>query len=367
MDAQVTFKKGEPITADQAMHFAIEVAKRGAPYVSPNPVVGCVVVDQNHCFLDFGFHPKFGQEHAEINALNKLSAVDIKNSTFYVTLEPCAHQGKTGSCAAKLAALSLKKVVYGIIDPNPLVKGKGLSILNEAGIETEEYSGVLKSELLQLSEIFLKNINQSKVFVAAKVASSLDGQIALKSGESKWITSEASRELVHELRSYYDAIFVGSNTVRQDDPSLNIRHPLIKKENLVVIFDYENEIYKDEFKFQKIHSKDRIYFVVAKVDNRNPYQQIEFLSLENLLKQLWELGIRSLFIEGGSQVYSSFLQAGLVDRLYLFIAPSIIGSLNGLSWTSQVNTESLSSKILFSDMKVSCVGSDVFMTARLKA
>ena len=366
MDAQVSFKKGDPITADQAMLLAMDVAKRGAPFVSPNPVVGCIVVDRNHCFLDFGFHPKFGQEHAEINALNKLSPEEIEGSTFYVTLEPCAHQGKTGSCAKKLATLKPKKVVYGIMDPNPLVLGRGAAILNEAGIEAIEYSGLYKSDLQQLAEIFVKNFTEQKVFVAAKVASSLDGQIALKNGESKWITSEASRVYVHELRSYYDAILIGSNTIRQDDPALNIRHPQIKKQSKLIILDADNQIYKKKFKFMEVHPHANIYFAVLEKNTDNPYQQLEFRSLEGLLEQIWNLEIRSLFIEGGAQVYTSFFQSGLVDRLYLFMAPSIIGSFNGLSWTSMLKINSLADQMVLRNTQLKYIGADIFITGSMK-
>ncbi len=365
MDAQISFSKGDVITADQAMQLAIEVAKKGAPFVSPNPVVGCVVVDKNHKFLDFGFHAKFGLAHAEINALNKLSAAELADSTFYVTLEPCAHQGKTGSCAKKLATLSIKKVVYGIVDPNPLVQGKGAAILSAAGIEVQEYSGLHKTEVHELAEIFLKNFLQQKVFVAAKVASSLDGQIALKSGESKWITSEASRKYVHELRSYYDAILVGSNTVAQDDPSLNIRHPHIEKQTRLIILDADNQLFKKKFKFMEIHEPENIYFAVTKKNLDNPFQQLEISDLSHLLSQIFDLGMRSLFIEGGAKVYSSFIQSGLIDRLYLFMAPAIIGATDGLSWTSQIATKSLAQKITLRDLKVRTLGPDIFMTARV--
>ena len=366
MDAQINFNKGDVITADQAMQLAMDVAVKGAPYVSPNPVVGCVVVNANHLFLAYGFHPKYGSEHAEINALNKLTDSEIKNATFYVTLEPCAHQGKTGSCAKKLATLPIKKVVYGLMDPNPLVSGQGASILQQAGIIAEEYQGVLKTDLQSLCEIFLKNIVEKKVFIAAKVATSLDGQIALKTGESKWITSANSRNFVHELRSYYDAILVGRNTIVQDDPSLNIRHAEIVKENKVIVLDPENVIFKSEYKFLKLHKKENIIFAVKKIDTANPFVQIEFTDLENLNAQLYTLGIKSIFIEGGARTYSSFLQAGLIDRLYLFMAPSIIGAHSGLSWTSHLQTESLNKKINFTDLKVKSLAPDIFLTTKLR-
>ena len=365
MDAQINFKKGDVITADQAMQVAMDVALKGAPYVSPNPVVGCVVVNADHQFLAFGYHPKFGLEHAEINALHKLSDHEIKDSTFYVTLEPCAHQGKTGSCAKKLSSLPIKKVIYGLIDPNPLVRGQGAGILQKAGIAAEEYSGILKNDLKNLSEIFLKNFTEKKLFIAAKVASSLDGQIALKSGESKWITSASSRNYVHELRSYYDAILVGANTILQDDPSLNIRHDEIQKENKVIVLDSENTIFKSDYKFLKLHKKDNIFFAVKKINPLNTFQQIEFSDLENLTTQVYALGIKSIFIEGGARTYSSFIQSGLIDRLYIFMAPSIIGGQSGLSWTSHVQTVSLDKKINFADLKVRSFDTDIFLTAKL--
>ncbi len=365
MDAQIKFKKGDHISADQAMQLALDVAMFGAPYVAPNPLVGCVAVDSHHKFLDFGFHPKYGHEHAEINILNKLSPTEIKGATFYVTLEPCAHEGKTGSCAKALSLLPIKKVIYGIIDPNPLVQGKGAAILNAAGVAAELYDGALINDLNQLCEIFLKNFRHQEIFVAAKVASSLDGQIALKTGESKWITSDASREYVHELRSYYDCIVIGANTIKIDDPSLNIRHSKISKKNKIVILDAENEIYKSNFKFQNLHAPEDIYFAVTRSDSKNPYQQLEFKDPQSFLKLLWDLGIRSVFIEGGARTYSTFLQAGLVDRLYLFLAPSVIGSANGLSWTSQVQTKMLSKKIAFRDIRTKTLGPDIFLTARV--
>lgn len=366
MDAQISFfKKGDVITANQAMQLAIDVSVMGAPYVSPNPVVGCVVVNADHQFLASGYHPKFGLEHAEINALNKLTDLEIKDSTFYVTLEPCAHQGKTGSCAKKLASLPIKKVVYGLIDPNPLVSGQGAGILQQAGIVAEEYQGDLKNDLQNLCEIFLKNFLLKKPFVAAKVASSLDGQIALKSGESKWITSANSRNYVHELRSYYDAILVGANTIIQDDPSLNIRHTEIIKENKVIILDAENEIYKSDYKFLKLHKKENIIFAVKKIASNNPFLQIEFNDMENLTAQVFAMGIKSIFVEGGARTYSSFLQAGLIDRIYIFMAPSIIGAQTGLSWTSHLQTESLNKKINFTDLKVRSLSPDIFLTAKL--
>ncbi len=226
------------------MQLAISVAGGGAAYVSPNPLVGCVIVDRNHQLLATGFHAKCGADHAEIDAVKKLHKDELKNSTMYVTLEPCAHEGKTPSCAKHIAGLAVKKIVYGLIDPNPLISGQGAQILIDAGKTAVLYEGPLKEDLEDLCEIFLKNYRDRKVFVAAKVATSLDGQIALKSGESKWITGPSSREFVHELRSRYDAIIVGRNTVEVDDPALNIRHETIKKIIKVVVLDPSGSLLK---------------------------------------------------------------------------------------------------------------------------
>ena len=197
--------RGEKISSDGAMELALRVAYLGAAHVSPNPLVGCVIVDENHNFVACGYHERYGEAHAEISALNKIADVEralLKNSTFYVTLEPCAHQGKTPSCARTLSLLPIKKVIYGLQDPNPLVSGQGAQILKNASIEAEVYEVPLKVQLFELVEVFLKNFTQKKIFVAGKIASSLDGLMALKNGESKWITSVLAREFSHELRSH---------------------------------------------------------------------------------------------------------------------------------------------------------------------
>ena len=227
---------------DQAMQLAISEALKGAPFVSPNPKVGCVILDSQGELLSTGYHKKFGEAHAEIEALKNLNPDQLKGAHLIVTLEPCAHEGKTPSCAKTLAKLPIKKVTFGLVDPNPLVAGQGAKILKEAGIEVEEYQGILKADLEEVCEEFLWNFRQKKVFVAVKIAQSLDGKIALLNGESKWITGPDSRQKVHELRAQYDAVLVGKNTILIDNPSLDIRHPKIQKENKVVVLDRSGEI-----------------------------------------------------------------------------------------------------------------------------
>lgn len=367
MDEKITLQKGDFLSDEQAMKLAITEAYKGAPFVSPNPLVGCVILDENNKFLSSGYHHKYGEPHAEVDAYSKLSEAELHNAQVFVTLEPCAHEGKTPSCAKALAKMSLKRVIFGLEDPNPLVAGQGAKIIRDAGISCLEYVGELKADLEDTCEVFLKNFRQQKVFVAAKVAQSIDGQIALTNGESKWITSEASREYVHELRSWYDAVIVGRNTIETDNPSLNIRHPRIQKENYLIVIDPEAKILnsKKSFKFLDSHKKDKIIFAVQQ-DIKSEYQTLKFTNLEDLLKKLWHLKIKSVFVEGGARTYSGFLTAGLIDRLHIFTAPVIIGSGKGLSWSESFSISALKDKLVIKNVKHKTFLSDQYLTGRLQ-
>lgn len=367
MDEKISPNKGDFLSDEQAMQLAIQEAYKGAPFVSPNPLVGCVILDENHKFLASGYHHKYGEPHAEVDAYSKLSDFELKNAQVYVTLEPCAHEGKTPSCAKALAKMPLKRVIFGLEDPNPLVAGQGAAIIRGAGVSCLEYDGKLKADLEGVAEVFLKNFRQKKTFVAAKVAQSLDGQIALASGESKWITSEASREFVHELRSWYDAVLVGRNTVETDNPSLNIRHPHIKKDNYLIVLDPQGKILAkaDSYKFSEVRSKDKIIFAVQSDIKSSEYQVVKFKDLNNLLDQLWNLKIKSIFIEGGARTYSSFLQNKLIDRLHAFVAPVLIGQKNGLSWSNDFAISTLSEKIELTNVKHKTFGRDLYLTGKI--
>lgn len=367
MDEKITPRKGDFLSDEQAMQLALQEAYNGAPFVSPNPLVGCVILDENGRFLSSGYHHKYGEPHAEVDAYRKLTATELKNSQVFVTLEPCAHEGKTPSCAKALAKMPLKSVVYGLQDPNPLVAGQGADIVRSAGIKCSEYQGTLKADLEDVAEVFLKNFRQKKTFVAAKVAQSLDGQIALASGESKWITSEASREFVHELRSWYDAVLVGRNTIETDNPSLNIRHPRIKKENYLIVLDPQGKILAKAgtYKFSEARAKDKIIFAVQTDVQSSDYKVLKFKDLQDLLNQLWDLKIKSVFIEGGARTYSSFLQNKLIDRLHAFIAPVLIGQKNGLSWSNDFAISTLSEKIVLTNVKHKTFGHDLYLTGRI--
>lgn len=319
MDAKIK------LSLDQAMQLAIDEAYIGAAFVSPNPKVGCVVLDSNGYLLSKGHHQFFGGPHAEVEALKKLTYDQLKGASLIVTLEPCAHEGKTPSCAKKIATLPVAQVVYGLQDPNPLVAGQGAQIIREAGIQALEYQGNLKADLYEVCEEFLVNFTKKRVFVAMKVAQSLDGKIALKNGQSQWITGPESREEVQRIRSNYDAVLVGYGTLVKDNPSLNIRVPGLVKINWAVILGSKNV--SKEMNVFKVRPADKVVSLNGE--------------LPEVLNQMWSLGIRSVLVEGGSRVFSSFIKSGLVDRLHLFTAPIVMGQ--GMGWTDDLEVLSLDS------------------------
>lgn len=343
------------MTDVMAMRLAIQEAYKGLGHVSPNPLVGCVILDSHNRFIASGYHARVGEAHAEINAIKKLSTEDLRDARVFVTLEPCAHEGRTGSCAKALAALPVKEVIYGLQDPNPLVSGKGAEIIKAAGISCSLFSG-LKTELEQVCEHFLKNFKQELPFVSLKVASSWDGQMGLKNGESKWITDETSREIAHLLRASHDAILIGANTLRIDRPSLDVRHPAFKNKKIkVIVLDSKGELEKDfaSLSIAKAHSKEDVIF------DRGG-------DLKKLLTNLYSRGIKSVLVEGGAQVLSSFINEMAADRLYLFQAPMILGAKAGKSWSEQVNIPSMAQKMELTKPQFVGLESDTLLTGKFK-
>lgn len=336
----------KPMSLDEAMSLAIHEAYKGGGYVSPNPHVGCVILDEKNRFLSSGYHEKFGEAHAEVNAVQKLTLQQLEGAHVIVTLEPCAHEGKTPSCAKMLAGLPIKKVTYGLRDPNPLVSGQGAEILKSAGkdaalFETADLS--LMTELEKVCEVFLRNFREKEIFVALKLAQSLDGHMHLGNRESKWLTNEKSREEVHVLRSLYDVTAVGVETFLTDDPALNVRHPHIQKENRVLILDPKGRGLSQlkSHRLLQHHSSENIFWCVSEefsktLDHGNhitllkvPMKQDGF-DLDNLHKQLWCAGVRSMMVEGGPGTLSMYLKKA--QRIHLFQAPLILGHQGQKSW-----------------------------------
>ncbi len=374
-----SFKPGDILTGRQAMLLAIQESQKGWGFVSPNPMVGCVILDSQSRLLASGYHAKYGGPHAEINAIEKVPGLfnynkpqikgpgtfswgdALKDATVYVTLEPCAHQGKTGSCAVALSKLPIKKVYFGLIDPNPLVSGRGKQILRDNGIECEvyqdsdpEFQKQLTLDLEFSCEHFLKNIRQQKPFVALKVATSIDGQLAASDGSSRWITDEEARLHVHYLRAGYDAILTGSGTLLADDPQLTIRHPQFPelKSKKVVLLDRKGVLNSRlDWKLLKEHSPENIlWFTSLNESELNPGLKVRPLSyvgddLNKILTEIWLLGIKSVFIECGPKLLNSFIKALTFDRLYLFQAPIILGAKSGYSWTTQVTMASMEQRL----------------------
>lgn len=364
------------------MKLALEEAKKGASGAPPNPLVGCVVLSKDGSFLSSGHHEKFGGPHAEVNALRGLTPEQLRGATVVVTLEPCAHEGKTPSCAKMLAELPLKKVVYGLVDPNPLVSGQGAEIVRAAGIEVEKFVG-LQAELEESCEAFLWNFRRKRVFTSLKVASSLDGQVALKSGESKWITGEPAREKAHELRAAHDAVLTGVGTLLADDPRLDVRLPRLQKTVKAIVLDsrgrgFENWVSRS---LAKAHAPENIFWVTGAESAKTaqaarfkdaggrllgvPLTSAGVLDLSKVFEGLWEAGLRSVLVEAGPKLTSEMLAGGHVQRLYLFQAPLIIGAGGGLPWSQDLSVPKLAAALRMHTPKVEFVGPDLLWSGRL--
>jgi len=370
--------RGTSLTDQGAMTLAIAVAKKGAGYVSPNPCVGCVILDSQGRLLQTGYHAKYGGPHAEIQALAGLPPEQLKGARIFVTLEPCAHQGKTPSCAKALTLLPIAEVVYGLVDPNPLVAGQGAEILRQAGIRATLWNRD-QDDLEEVCEHFLENFRYQRPWVSLKVAVSLDGKLALRSGESKWITGPESRQAAHALRASHDALLVGAQTVLVDNPQLNIRHPafpgLRKK---IVVLDWQGHVgARADLHLWQAHSAADIVLVqgpgAAKLDSgRTGVNLVQgltrrdngrvLLDLKETLINLRKLGIQSILVEGGAQSLSSFITAQQANRLYLFQAPVLLGGASGVTWTEAVTIHSMSQRIALRAVRRMALGADELTT-----
>lgn len=361
----MSYKKGELISPQQAQDLCILEAKKGLGWVSPNPPVGCVIVDKDHHFLASGYHKKFGVDHAEIDALKKLNDEEIKGAILYVTLEPCAHEGKTPSCAKRLAEMPISKVICGLKDPNPLVSGKGFDILKNANIEIE-VSDEFAQASEQLTEAFLYNQREKSTFVALKLSMSIDGKVALKSGESKWITSEPARRYARHLRGHYDATMIGAGTLLADDPKLDFRETsFAEKENKIVIWDPQG-VSANSLKTSnlvKIHGWERLLVITPVELSLKKVKNFQATELnEDCFRWLYEQGVYSLFVEGGAYTISSLLKSGHYHKLYTFLAPKVLG--DGLSWTESFSLNNLDEAPKFRFDETTRIGEDLLVISR---
>lgn len=333
------------LTPQQAQDLAISVATQGAGFVSPNPLVGCVIVDQEHHVLATGFHAIYGGPHAEADAFSKLDAKSLQGSTVYVTLEPCSHHGKTPPCADLFLNKGIKKVVVGLQDPNPLVAGRGIALLKQNGIQVEIPEEFSKKSL-KLAEVFLWHIQKKMPFVALKIALSADDKIAGPSGKTVAVTGEEARLYARELRAGYDATMIGAETFLQDDPLLDFRQTQWegKKNPKVVILDPNGRAQKffPKSRLSKVAVSQNVFFVKT-VD-------------EEMLKNLYQKGIYSLYVEGGAQTHQLFINQKLFQKLYCFRSLLTIGS--GLSWVTSF--PQIPQKLQVEPYKQQLIGGDPF-------
>lgn len=363
-------KVGTKLSSEEAMTLAISVARKGEGWVAPNPMVGCVILDRKGGFLSAGYHAKYGEKHAEVDAVDKVADKShLEGAQVFVTLEPCAHHGKTPPCAEFLARLSIASVFYAVADPNPQAGG-GAAVLKKNGKAVTHFKS-FQAECEQLAEVFLTNIREGRPFVALKVASSLDGKTALAHGESKWITKEELRLAGRRLRGVYDAILVGVNTFLRDDPALDIRHAEFEgRENKVILLDPTGRA-KDCFEksqLVKVHKPENIYWVTrSRSDLNSEINKIELsegeINLHVLLKSLYTRGIFSILIEGGPLTNEKFISQGAIDRLHCFMDFSILGK--GMGWTGDWDIPTLDKRVEITNVNVKKLGSGIYVTGKL--
>lgn len=316
------------------MQRCFELAKKGRGFTKTNPIVGCVIVKNDQIIAE-GYHKKFGDFHAERDAINNCKE-SLEGAQLYVNLEPCCHFGKQPPCTKAIIDAKISKVIIGAVDPNPKVSGKGIKILEDGGIEVVK--GILEEEAIKLNKIFFHNIKYKRPYVTLKAAMSLDGKIACQSGESQWISSERSREYAHKLRGKNDGIMVGIGTVLADNPSLNVRIDggYINPTKIVVdsflripedakLFSsseaktiiYTSEDYDME-KFKRLSQRKNVKIIVGKKEK-------ERLDLKYLLERLLDENVGNILLEGGSFLSYSMLKEDLIDEIIFFMAPKLIG------------------------------------------
>lgn len=326
---------------EKFMEIALREAEKARGLTESNPLVGAVVVKNNQV-IGKGYHKKFGGPHAEVEAIQSVEGdIALQGATLYVTLEPCSHQGKTPPCTDLILSSGIKKVLVASLDPNPLVKGKGLEKLKDAGLKVS--IGLLENEALKLNEAYFHWMNTGMPFCAVKTAMTLDGKIASFSGDSKWITCEASRKKVHDLRQDYQGILTGIGTVLKDNPQLNVRHSEdILRQPQKIIIDTWCKTPLDSKVLEKASERPPIFICSERASFekikalrdcgadlilvRDFFSEDKYLiDMKEAFKKLGERGIKSVLVEAGGTLNASLFEEGLVQKIYSFIAPKIIG------------------------------------------
>ncbi|MEE8360224.1 MAG: bifunctional diaminohydroxyphosphoribosylaminopyrimidine deaminase/5-amino-6-(5-phosphoribosylamino)uracil reductase RibD [Candidatus Omnitrophota bacterium] len=355
------------------MKMALTLAKKAEGLTNPNPLVGAVLV-KNGKVLSSGYHKKAGSLHAEIEALNK-AGKRARGSTLYVTLEPCAHYGKTPPCVDRIIEEGVKRVVIGARDPNPVNNGKGIKRLRRKGVDV--ILGILQREALGINRVFNLYITQKRPYVSIKAAQSLDGKIATFAGHSKWITNSSSRRFVHRLRSRVDAVLVGVNTVIKDNPRLSARAGNPKRQPMKIILD---STLKTPLKSRLLSGRGKDVIVAA--TDLAPKERIErfkragidvaffkedrgAVNIKSLLKFLAKREISHILVEGGGSVIASFLDKGLVEEVFIFISPKIIGGRDALTAVEGRGARLVSGAIKLKDIELKRFEEDILIHANV--
>ena len=367
-------KNGDFLSYDEKyMRLAMQLAGNAIGRTSPNPLVGAVIVKDNRV-VGCGWHRKAGTPHAEVHALNQAGEL-AQGADVYVTLEPCAHYGKTPPCAKALVEAKVKNVYGGLLDVNPKVAGKGFKILEDADIHVEY--GFLQDELRKQNEVFFKWIEHKKPFVVLKVAMTLDGKIATATGQSKWITNETSRAYGYKLRDIYDGIMVGINTVIEDNPMLTARVDGGKNPIRIVVdsslkIDINANVVQDKSaktiiattdkadkdKILKLQAQDVDVIVVDKDEN-------DKVDIEKLLDILGQQNICSILVEGGATLSGSFVAKKLVDKVYFFIAPKIVGGKEAKTPVAGTGILNLQEALALKDIQIEKLEEDILIIGRV--
>lgn len=352
------------------------LARKGSGFVSPNPLVGAVVVKDGKV-VGRGYHKRYGGPHAEVYAIRQ-AGKQSRGATLYVNLEPCSHTGKTPPCTELIIRSGIRRVVVGMKDPNPLVNGKGIRVLRSSGVEVD--AGVLEKHCLLLNEFFVKYITRGLPFVTVKIAQTLDGKIADTAGNSRWITGEYSRRIVHTLRSRYDAVLVGAKTVVADNPRLTVRAVKGRSPYRVVLdgnlnVPLQSHILTDSFRnrtilftSRKAAQKKRRF--LSTVVHRGVHVVIldtrrrSSLALLHVLNILADMNISSLLVEGGAQIYAQFLNEGLADKCIVFISSKVFGK--GLSGFEYIDERGVDASALFETVVVRSSDKDVMVEGYLQ-
>ena len=355
------------------MNLAMKLALKAKGETSPNPLVGAVVV-KNGRIIGKGYHAKAGLAHAEVMALDE-AAENAKNATLYVTLEPCAHFGRTPPCVDRIIKSGIKEVIIGTIDPNPRNNGRGVNLLKQNKIKVEV--GFLEDRLRKFNEPFIKYITKRMPFVTVKIAQSLDGKIATENGDSKWITSDKSRSFAHKIRKDYDAIMVGINTVLRDNPKLNAwfskKHPIkiivdsqlstpqkaniFSSDSRIIIVTVASRPGQETQNRQILAQKAKVLEVKEKAGQVN---------LKNMMKNLAQLEITNILVEGGGTLIGALFDEGLVDKVLFFVSPKIIGGKNAISSVMGKGISRIDKAIKLKNISLKRLGEDFLIEGYVK-